>query len=61
MKELKSRNTEFYTYKPKQERSYEVGLKHFHITENINDIKKGIDHEGHIVDQHMEHQRQKHW
>jgi len=31
---------EFHTYKPKQERSFKVVLKHIHATVNLDDIKK---------------------
>jgi len=35
VKELKTRNIEFYTYKPKQERSFKVVLKHMPPQEKI--------------------------
>jgi len=38
MKEFKNRNTEFHTYKSKQERSFRVVLNYMHAT--ANDIKK---------------------
>jgi len=53
MKELKNKNTEFYTYKPKQGRSFKnyfkVVLKYIHTTANLDDIKKEIEDLGHIV------------
>jgi len=49
MKELKSKNTEFYIYKSKQERSFRVVLKHIHDTANLDDIKKEIEDLDHIV------------
>jgi len=45
VKELKSKNTEFHTYKSKQERSFKVVFEHIHATANLDDIKKEI--EGH--------------
>jgi len=42
VKELKSRNMEFHIYKPKQERSFQVILKHIHVTENLKDTKKEL-------------------
>jgi hypothetical protein len=41
VKELKNKNTEFHTYKPKQDRSFRV-LKHIYVTANL-DIKKRIE------------------
>jgi len=32
VKELKNRNTEFHTYKPQQEKSFKIVLKHIHGT-----------------------------
>jgi len=49
VKELKSRNTEFHRYKPKQERSFKVVLKHIHATANLDDIKKEIEDLGHTI------------
>jgi len=40
---------EFHTYKPKQERSFKVVLKHIHATTNVDDIKKEIGNLGHTV------------
>jgi len=40
VKELKSKNMDFYTYKLKQEKSFKVVLKHIHATANVDDIKK---------------------
>jgi len=39
IKELKSKNTEFHTYKPKQERNFKIVLKHIHATANLDNIK----------------------
>jgi len=47
VKELKSKNTEFYTYKPKQEKSFRIVLKHIHVTVNLDKIE--IEDLGHIV------------
>jgi len=49
VKELKSRNTEFHTYKSKQERSFKVVLKHIYATANLDNIKKEIKELGHTV------------
>jgi FtsZ-interacting cell division protein YlmF len=49
MKELKSRDTEFYTYKSKQESNFKVVLKYMHSSSNINDIRKEIENHKHIV------------
>jgi len=43
VKELKRKNMEFHTYKPKQERSFTVVLKYIHAITNLNDIKKEIE------------------
>jgi hypothetical protein len=49
MKELKSKNTEFHTYKSKQKRSFRGLLKHIHIIANLDDIKKEIENLGYAV------------
>jgi hypothetical protein len=51
VKELKSRDTEFHMYKPKQKRSFEIVFlyKHIHATANLDNIRKEIEDEGHIV------------
>jgi len=49
MKELKNRDTEFHTYKSKQEKSFKVVLKYIYATANVDDIRKGIEDQGHIV------------
>jgi len=59
VKKLKSKNTEFYTYKPKQERSFKVVLKYIHSTANLDDIKKEIENLGYSY-QYMEHQKARH-
>jgi len=43
VKELKTRNYEFHTYKPKQERSFKVVLKHMPPEEKIDNIKRDIE------------------
>jgi len=40
VKKLKNKNTEFHTYKSKQERCFKVVLNHIHATANLDDIKK---------------------
>jgi len=37
VKKLITKNTEFYAYKLKQERSFKVVLKHIHTTANLDD------------------------
>jgi len=49
VKELKTRNYEFHTYQPKQERSFKVLLKHMPPEERIDDIKRDIEDLGHKV------------
>jgi len=49
VKELKNKNTEFHTYKPKQERSFKVVLKYIHAIANPDDIKKEIEDLKHII------------
>jgi hypothetical protein len=48
VKELKNRNTEFHTYKPKQDRGFKV-LKNIHATMNVDDIRKGIENQGYTI------------
>jgi len=49
VKELKTRNTEFHTYKPKQQRSFKVVLKDMLPQEKIDAIKRDIEELGHKV------------
>lgn len=42
IKELDSKNTEYYTYKPKQERNFKVILKYLHPSTNPGDIKEAL-------------------
>jgi len=49
MKEFKTRNFEFHTYEPKQERSFKVVLKHMPPEEKIDEIKRDIEELGHKV------------
>jgi hypothetical protein len=44
---LMDRNTEFHTYKPKQDRSFRVVLKNLHPSTDVNDIKQALKEEGH--------------
>jgi len=48
VKELKNKNTEFHTYKPKQETSFKVVLQHIHATADLDDIKKEIEDLGQL-------------
>ena len=49
VKALMEKNTEFRTYKPKQERSFRVILKNIHPSTDLNDIKQSLTDKGHIV------------
>ncbi|KMQ90007.1 nucleic-acid-binding protein from transposon x-element [Lasius niger] len=49
VKQLELKNTEFYTYKPKQERNFKVVLKNMHPSTDTNEIKKALDELGHTV------------
>jgi len=40
VKALMEKNTEFHTYKPKQERRFRVVLKNIHPSTDLNDINK---------------------
>lgn len=48
-KELQKRETEFYTYKPKDERSFRVVLKNIHPSTDTNEIKVAIEELDHKV------------
>jgi len=43
------KNTEFHTYKPKQERSFIVVLKNSHPSTDLNGIKQSLIDTGHVV------------
>lgn len=49
VKLLEERETEFYTYKPKQERSFKVVLKNMHHSTDIEEIKNALMERGHFV------------
>jgi len=49
VKKLEIKNTEFHTYKPKQERNLKVVLKNIHSSTNIKVLKKSIETHGHSV------------
>jgi len=49
VKELKTRNFEFHTYKMKQERSFKIVLKHMTPEEKIDKIKRDIEELGHKI------------
>ena len=42
-KELKSRNTEFYTYQPKREKNFRVVLKRMHPSTDTEEIKQALE------------------
>lgn len=48
-KELKKKNTEFYTYQPKQDRSFRVVLKHLHPSTDKEEIKMALEELEHKV------------
>ncbi|EFN89295.1 Nucleic-acid-binding protein from transposon X-element, partial [Harpegnathos saltator] len=48
-KELVARNTEFHTYKPKQDRSFRVVLKNMHSSTDMEELKQAINNHGHEV------------
>lgn len=47
VKQLEIKETEFYTYKPKQERSFKVVLKNLHPSTNPEEIKQALKDAGH--------------
>jgi len=49
MKELKIKDTELRTYKPKQERSFKIVFKYMYSSSNVDDIRKKIENHGHTV------------
>ena len=49
IKALMDNNTEFHTYKPRQDRSFRVVLKNIHPSTDLNDIKKELNVKGHEV------------
>ena len=49
IKELEAKNTQFYTYKPKQERSFKVVLRNIHPSVNQDDLTKELQELGHQV------------
>ena len=49
VKELESKNTQFYTYKPKQERCFKVVLRNMHPSVNQEDLKQELKDLGHEV------------
>ena len=49
VKALIDKNTEFHTYKPRQDRSFRVILKKIHPSTDLNDIKHDLKDKGHEV------------
>ena len=49
VKELESKNTQFYTYKPKQERCFKVFLRNIHPSVDLSDLKSELKNLGHEV------------
>ena len=43
------KNTEFHTYKPKQERSFRVVLNGIHPSTDLNVIKRSLNCKGHAL------------
>ena len=48
-KSLEEKNTEFHTFRPKQERSYNVILKGIHFSTPVDEIKEEIEYLGHEI------------
>ena len=49
VKSLIDKNTEFHTYKPRQDRSFRVVLKNIHPSSDLNDITQDLTDKGHEV------------
>lgn len=49
VKQLESKNTEFYTYKPKNERSFKVILRNVHPSVEAEEIKSALQEHGHVA------------
>ena len=49
IKNQRKKNTEFHTYKPKQERCFRVVLKNIHPSTDLNDIKQSLTGIGYVV------------
>lgn len=49
VKELDAKRTEYYTYKPKQERAFKTILKNIHPSTDIEEIKEALIKLGHIA------------
>jgi len=49
VKDHKTRNFKFHIYKPKQERSFKVVLKHMLPEERIDEAKRDIEELGHKI------------
>jgi len=49
IKALMEKNTEFHTYKPRQDRSFRVVIRNLHPSTDIQDIKQAIMEKGHEV------------
>jgi hypothetical protein len=49
IKALMEKNTEFHTYKPRQDRSFRVFVRNLHPSTEIQDIKRAIMEKGHEV------------
>lgn len=49
VKQLESKHTEFFTYKPKEERGFRVILRNMHPSTNTEELKKELSDLGHEV------------
>lgn len=47
---LTEKKTEFYTYKPKEERCFRVVVKNLHHSSNVEELKADIEERGHTVE-----------
>jgi hypothetical protein len=49
IKALMEKNTEFHTYKPRQDRNFRVVIRNLHPSTEVNDIKQAFKENGHDV------------
>jgi hypothetical protein len=49
VKALMEKNTEFHTYKPKEERSFRVVLKNTHPSTDLNEATQSLKDKGHVI------------
>jgi hypothetical protein len=49
IKALMEKNTEFHTYKPRQDRSFRVVIRNLHPSTEVPEIKRALNEKGHEV------------